>query len=105
MIRGTLIDYALSVHGLPMRWTTLITEYDPPHCFVDVQLRGPYSYWHHRHRFESVVNGTRIEDEVHYGMPFGPVGRVAHRLLVSRDLQRIFSHRREIIANKFGKCE
>lgn len=97
MQRGALIDYTIRWAGLPMRWTTLITDYDPPHSFVDTQLRGPYPYWHHRHTFSETPEGTRIGDEVTYMLPFGPLGRVVHALLVRRQLAGIFAYRQQAI--------
>jgi len=94
---GAIIDYVVSINGLPMRWTTCISEYDPPHRFVDVQLKGPYAFWHHTHTFVAEGDGTRIRDEVRYMLPFGPLGRIAHRLLVRRQLDTIFGHRRAFL--------
>jgi ligand-binding SRPBCC domain-containing protein len=100
---GALFDYVVQTHGVPMRWTTYIAEYEPPHRFVDVQLKGPYSLWHHTHTFESLPNGgTAIEDTVRYAMPFGPLGAIAHALLVKRDLESIFAYRHKMIVDKFG---
>lgn len=103
MREGALFDYAIRTRGVPLRWTTLITKYEPPHRFVDVQLRGPYGYWHHTHTFaETADGGTSIGDEILYQMPFGPLGRLAHWAVVRRDLERIFAYRRQVIAERFG---
>lgn len=105
MHAGALFDYIVTTHGVPMRWTTLITSYDPPHSFVDVQLKGPYSFWHHTHRFEDLgPRGTRLIDEVRYIMPFGLLGALAHTVLVQRDLETIFTYRRQFVAQRFGVC-
>lgn len=98
---GTLIDYTIKVLGLRVRWTTLITTYNPPHKFVDEQLRGPYSFWHHTHSFGAVAGGTMIIDDVCYALPLGFLGRLAHALVVRRDLESIFRHREKIIAELF----
>ncbi|NNE10571.1 MAG: SRPBCC family protein, partial [Gemmatimonadetes bacterium] len=71
MEEGRLIDYRLKVHGIPLRWQSEITTWDPPHRFVDEQRKGPYKVWHHTHRFEEAGNGTRVIDEVRYDVPGG----------------------------------
>jgi ligand-binding SRPBCC domain-containing protein len=90
MARGTLIDYRIKVHGLPVRWRTEIAEWDPPRRFVDVQLSGPYRLWHHTHSFEETPRGTLCRDSVRY-WPRG--GRLVDRLFVRRDVARIFEYR------------
>jgi len=97
MREGALIEYRLRVHGLPISWLTRIEEWetDPTHPrFVDVQLNGPYSLWHHTHEFRPHPDGgTLMTDTVRYALPFGPLGSLAHRVLVRRDLERIFDFR------------
>lgn len=102
MREGALFDYVVSLRGMPMRWTTLITDYDPPHRFVDVQLKGPYSFWHHTHTFEETDEGTVLGDTVRYALPLGPLGALAHALFVKRDLEQVFAYRRKVIAAEFG---
>ncbi len=94
---GTIIQYALRVHGLPIHWTTAITVWNPPFEFVDVQLKGPYVLWHHRHTFEPLGNATCMTDEVHYRLPFGWIGNVVHAAMVRRDLDAIFNYRAQIV--------
>ncbi len=101
MKEGTLIDYTIRIWGLPLHWRTLITTYDPPHRFVDEQLKGPYAFWHHTHSFIEVDGGVKIEDDVRYAMPFGWLGQAVHAIYVGRDLQRIFNHRKTIIDDTF----
>jgi ligand-binding SRPBCC domain-containing protein len=102
MHAGAIIQYALQVHGLPVHWTTAIAAWKPPYEFVDVQLRGPYVLWHHRHTFTAEGGSTRMLDEVNYALPFGPLGRAAHYLFVRRDLEQIFDYRANKIAQIFG---
>jgi len=102
---GTLVDYVVKVGGLPVRWRTLITTYEPPHRFVDEQILGPYSFWHHTHTFAALPGGgTRLGDTVRYGLPLGPLGDVVHALVVRRQLAGIFDHRRRVIADRFGRA-
>lgn len=102
MREGTLIDYRISVRGLPLRWRTRIEEFEPMRSFVDIQLRGPYRTWRHHHVFTAIAEGTEVHDHVEYTLPFGPVGRLAHALIVQRDLRAIFAYRCEAITRVFG---
>jgi ligand-binding SRPBCC domain-containing protein len=97
MREGALIDYRISIRGIPMRWRTRIEDYDPMRSFVDIQLRGPYRSWRHTHSFESRPEGTEVRDHIEYSLPFGPLGAVAHALFVRRDLEAIFAFRRGAI--------
>jgi ligand-binding SRPBCC domain-containing protein len=102
MAAGALIDYRLHWHGIPLRWKTKITVWEPPHKFQDFQLKGPYSLWRHTHRFTSVNGGTQIGDEVQYALPFGPVGQIAHAISVRRNVEAIFQYRQQKIQAMFG---
>jgi ligand-binding SRPBCC domain-containing protein len=90
---GTLIEYRLRWHRMPVRWTTRIEAWEPPHRFVDTQLKGPYRLWQHTHTFEPRRGGTLIRDEVRYGLPLGWLGAAVHRLVVRRDLEAVFDER------------
>lgn len=95
---GTLIDHRLRIHGLPVRWRTKITAWEPPARFVDEQIRGPYRLWVHEHLFEEKEGGTVIRDRVRYAVPFD---FVAHKLLVRGDVERIFAYRTECLKRRF----
>lgn len=96
--QGTLIDYKLSLHGIPMKWRTEITRWEPPHLFEDTQLSGPYKQWIHQHRFTEVEPGkTLMEDEVRYRLPFEPFGDLAN-FLIGRQVAKIFKHRNGVVA-------
>jgi ligand-binding SRPBCC domain-containing protein len=96
------IDYRLSLFGVPFRWRTRIAAWVPGIRFVDVQERGPYALWHHTHTFADDGGGTRVSDRVEYRLPLGPLGEVAHPVLVRRTLARIFDHRQERVAELLG---
>ena len=103
MRAGLEIDYRIRpLLGIPMRWRTRIDGYEPPVAFSDIQLRGPYRRWEHRHTFTSVPGGTLIEDDVTYSLPLGPLGELAHRLVVRNQLLEIFRHRGRTIAGIFA---
>jgi ligand-binding SRPBCC domain-containing protein len=100
---GTLIAYRLHVHGIGVNWLTSIQEWDPPHRFVDQQVRGPYALWHHTHElFPSGADGTRMRDTVRYAIGWGPFGELAHRLVVRRDLEEIFDFRARKVLEMLG---
>jgi ligand-binding SRPBCC domain-containing protein len=99
MAVGTRIDYRLRIHGVPVRWQSEITIWEPPVRFVDEQRRGPYQLWSHEHTFVKRDGGTLCRDVVSYA---APGGRLVHRLLVGPDVQRIFEYRREALARVFA---
>lgn len=100
---GALFEYRIRLHGLPMRWRTLIERFEPGRCFVDRQLQGPYALWHHTHGFEDLPDGgTRVLDRVRYRVGWGLVGRLATALWVRRQVAGIFTYRRERLAERFG---
>jgi ligand-binding SRPBCC domain-containing protein len=96
---GALIDYRIRLKGIPIRWRTEITAWDPPHRFVDTQLRGPYRRWVHTHSFQELDDGTLVEDHVDYAVPGGAL---VDRLFVRRDVERIFAYRRAVLADRFS---
>ena len=102
MGEGTLIDYKLKVHGLPMKWRTKITRWNPPYQFADIQLKGPYKVWDHTHTFLEEDGGTRMIDEVIYELPFGPLGDIVHALMVRSDVEEIFRYRNSVIGALFA---
>jgi ligand-binding SRPBCC domain-containing protein len=100
---GTLIDYRLTLRGVPLRWRTEITAWDPPVRFEDIQLRGPYAEWIHTHTFEEQDQGTLVRDAVRYRLP-GPdvVTGLVNRLLVAPDTRRIFEFRHRALEAAFS---
>lgn len=101
MREGALIDYRLRVRGLPLRWRTRINVWEPPHRFVDEQLRGPYRRWIHEHRFEAADGGTLATDTVRYATPFD---FLVHNWLVRPDIERIFAHREQALKKRFASA-
>ena len=98
--QGTLIDYRLKLHGIPIKWRTEICDWEPPFRFVDQQLRGPYRRWHHEHTFEEIDGKTKVSDNVHY-IPRG--GSLIHKFLVKPDLEKIFRFRQDRLREIFNE--
>jgi ligand-binding SRPBCC domain-containing protein len=99
MREGTVIDYRLKVHGISLRWRTRISAWQPPHRFVDEQLRGPYRQWIHEHTFEPCNDGTLARDGVRYAVPFDAL---LHRWFVRPDIERIFEFRAAELKRRFA---
>jgi hypothetical protein len=91
---GTVLDYRLRIHGLPLKWQSRITDWKPPHSFVDRQIKGPYRLWIHEHTFTEAAGGTSVGDHVQYSVRGG---MLVNRLLVAPDLQRIFAYRHRVL--------
>lgn len=99
---GMKIEYTVSPFaGIPLRWVTLISEVNTPYRFRDIQVKGPYSLWEHTHSFAEFNGGIRMTDEVRYALPLGPLGRMAHALLVKKELNDIFNYRNSVVEKLF----
>src|SRR5207248_5206814 len=96
---GAVIDYRLRVRGFPVRWRSEITAWEPPYHFVDEQIRGPYRRWIHANKFERRNGGTLVCDDVRYAVPFD---WLLHKLVVRRDVERIFAYRADCLRRRFG---
>jgi ligand-binding SRPBCC domain-containing protein len=95
--KGTLIDYQLKLRGIPIKWKTEITAWNPPFDFVDTALKSPYKQWIHLHRFTVGERGeTVMEDVVRYRLPFEPLGDLAH-WYVKKELKYIFDFRARVV--------
>ncbi len=99
MKAGAIIEYSLSLFGIPFKWKTLIEQWEPGVKFVDRQLKGPYALWVHTHTFEAVrADQTLMKDRVEYQIPLGFLGEIAHTLFVRKTLEVIFAHRADVTA-------
>ncbi len=98
MKQGTLLDYRLRIRGIPIRWQSEISLWQPPHRFVDRQIKGPYSLWVHEHTFDERDHGTVVSDQVEYAVPGGSL---VQKFLVAPDLERIFDYRHKVLAELF----
>lgn len=99
---GQIITYKIyPVLGIPLNWMTEITQVKEGQYFIDEQRRGPYNLWHHQHHFEEVAGGVKMTDIVHYALPFGILGQLAHALFVKKQLKDIFVFRKEKVTELF----
>jgi len=96
---GVLLDYRLRIRGLPIRWQSRITDWNPPHRFVDRQTKGPYRLWVHEHTFVEDEGGTLVGDDVQYAVPGGSL---VQNFLVAPDLDRIFKYRHQVLQTLFN---
>ena len=103
MKEGQLIDYTIKILGFNIRWRTIITDFLPLNCFIDQQLKGPYSMWHHTHDFEELDGSVKMIDTINYVMPFGFIGRIVNAIWVKKDLDNIFKYRKKVIDEYFLK--
>jgi ligand-binding SRPBCC domain-containing protein len=98
MYPGLIIEYTIRpILGIPLYWMTEITHVDHLRYFVDEQRFGPYAFWHHQHHFKAVEGGVEMTDIVHYRLPFGFLGTMAHALFVGKQLEGIFTYRTKVI--------
>lgn len=102
MAAGAVIDLTVRALGVATRWRIFVREWDPPYRFVDVQLRGPFARWEHRHHFLEENGGTWVEDRVTYRPPLGVLGRLAHALVIGRRLRAAWAWRRRRVEALLG---
>jgi ligand-binding SRPBCC domain-containing protein len=95
---GALIDYKLRIRGLSIRWRSCISTWEPPHRFVDTQLRGPYRQWIHEHQFYDEGESTMMQDTIRYKVRGG---RLINHFFVKKDVLKIFRYRTEYLRDHF----
>jgi len=106
MYTGQVIEYKVSpILNIPMYWMTEITHVDELKYFIDVQRKGPYSFWHHQHHFKESEGGVEMTDIVHYKNPMGIIGEMGNILFVKNQLKKIFEFRFQKTEEIFGKWE
>lgn len=99
---GTLIDYKLKIHGVPAKWKTEISQWNPGESFIDSQLKGPYNKWIHLHEFYKAGQGCLIRDFVRYKVPLGKIGALLTGAFIRKDINEIFNFRKTKIKEIFG---
>ena len=100
--QDSILDYTIRWMGIPINWRTRIIDWSPPRQFIDLQLRGPYTLWHHQHTFTQTGEGTLCTDRVLYKIPMPILGGLLNALMVKKQLIEIFEYRRKIITQELG---
>lgn len=100
--QGMIITYRVKPFIFPQTWVTEIKEVNEPYSFIDEQRFGPYKFWHHQHKFESIEDGVMMTDLVHYALPFDPFSRVMIPI-VKKQLDSIFDYRNNYLKQLFQK--
>lgn len=100
---GQIITYRVRpLFNIPLQWITEITQIQKPYYFIDEQRFGPYSFWHHEHRFQAIQGGIEMVDIIYYKLPLGPLGSLLNHIKVKKDIEKIFSFRQKKLEQLFG---
>jgi len=104
MYPGMIITYKLSpVLHISIKWATEITQIKEFKYFIDNQIKGPFTIWHHEHHFKEIENGIEVTDILFYDLPYGILGRLVHKLFVKKKMDEIFYYREQKLKELFGK--
>jgi ligand-binding SRPBCC domain-containing protein len=103
---GMIITYKVSpLFGIKLNWMTEITHVQDHQYFVDEQRFGPYALWHHQHHFKEIPGGVEMTDLLHYAIPYGIIGRLSNKVLVGKQIKKIFDYRVKAVETIFGRFE
>ena len=101
---GQIIQYIVTpILGIKTKWVSEITHIEDKKYFVDEQMYGPYSLWHHKHFIKEIEGGVEMEDIIDYKVPLGILGQIMHPILVKPKLEEIFSYRQKKLIDLFGE--
>src|ERR1041384_2713541 len=93
----------LPIHA---KWTARITEFEWDHHFADLQIKGPFKRFYHRHELRTEVRdgveGTVVRDAIEYEVGFGFLGELMEKFIVSQ-LQQTFKYRQQALGKILGK--
>lgn len=100
---GMIIMYNVSpLLGIKLNWMTEIAHVKDGEYFIDEQRFGPYALWHHEHHFAAIKGGVKMTDILNYAIPYGFIGRLSNRLLVGKEIKKIFTYREKAVNDLFG---
>ena len=106
MYSGLIITYKVSpLLGIKLNWMTEITQVVDEKYFIDEQRFGPFKFWHHQHHFKAINGGVEMTDILTYGLPFGPIGQLAHAIMIKNKVEEIFTFREIKVNELFGKYQ
>ncbi len=106
MYPGMIVSYIVKPFPkITIKWVTEITHVDEKKYFIDTQIHGPYSLWHHQHHFRAIEGGVEMKDILHYRIPFGVFGKLVNKVLVGKKVKQIFDYRYKVLEERFGKLE
>lgn len=100
---GQVLQYSVTpLPGFKTKWISEITQFKDRDYFVDVQLYGPYSFWHHKHFIRAIEGGVEMEDLIHYKVPLGWLGQLVQPIIVKPKLEDVFNFRKTQLEAIFG---
>ena len=103
---GQIIQYIVTpLLGIKTKWVSEITHIEEKKYFVDEQMYGPYTLWHHKHFVKEIEGGVELEDIIDYKVPLGILGQLVHPFLVKPKLEEIFNYRQEKLVALFGEMK
>jgi ligand-binding SRPBCC domain-containing protein len=83
--------------GFMLTHETLISDYERPHHFQDIMLRGMFKCFSHDHYFEATDGGTLMRDVLRFAAPLGPLGWLVETLVLRRYLTGFLLERNGLI--------
>ncbi len=78
---------------LRLTWVARHTDFEQDRFFVDVQDRGPFAFWRHRHQFAPENGATRMTDSIDFSLPLGFLSNPLFGWLAKRQLRKMFEYR------------
>jgi ligand-binding SRPBCC domain-containing protein len=87
--------------GVRATWIARITEFEWNDHFADIQVKGPFRIWRHRHELQAEsrdgVAGTTVSDKIECKVGFGVIGAVALKYVLARQIVSTFRYRQKVL--------
>lgn len=81
---GDTVTWEAIHFGIRQHLTSKITAYERPYRFIDEMVRGAFQEMIHIHEFVPQPSSTLMIDLFTFRTPFGPLGRLAEILVLTR---------------------